>query len=211
MPSQRKIDSNRVNAQRSTGPKSAEGKARSRGNAFKHGLAVPASSILELASDVAHLAQMLAGENEMDPVVREAAARVADAAIDVLRARRARTELLDRMARSPDFLLVAAAEPMPTQLLSYKSSSLTTRIRTILNRTFDELRQTEVAQIRQVYESNEARQRVKLHNADVQRRLADWNLVDKLSRYEGRALSRRDKAIRMLDEARAAKRSKANT
>jgi hypothetical protein len=72
------------------------------------------------------------------------------------------------------------------------------------------LRQAEVAQIRQVFESNEARQRVKLHNADVQRRLADWNLVDKLSRYERRALSRRDKAIRMFDEARAAKRSKAS-
>ncbi len=146
----------------------------------------------------------------MDPVVREAAAHVADAEIDVLRARRARTELLDRMARSPDFLPVAEAEPMPTQLLSYKSSSLTTRIRAILNGTFDELRQTEVAQIRQVFESNEARQRVKLHNADVHRRLADWNLVDKLSRYERRALSRRDKAIRMLDEARAAKRNKAS-
>jgi hypothetical protein len=72
------------------------------------------------------------------------------------------------------------------------------------------LRQAEVAQIRQVFESNEARQRVKLHNADVQRRLADWNLVDRLSRYERRAMSRRDKAIRMLDEARAAKRNKAS-
>jgi hypothetical protein len=135
----------------------------------------------------------------MDPVVREAAARVADAEIDVLRVRGARTELLDRMARSPDFLPVPAAEPMPTQLLSYKASSLTIRIRAILNGTFDELRQTEVTQIGQVFESHEAGQRVKLHNADVQRRLAEWNLVDNRHLHPRTTLSRvQPRSSRML-------------
>ena len=36
-----RIEANRRNAQRSTGPKSEEGKARSRGNATKHGLTGP--------------------------------------------------------------------------------------------------------------------------------------------------------------------------
>jgi hypothetical protein len=38
-PSQRKVEANRENAAKSTGPRSAEGKARSRRNGLKHGLA----------------------------------------------------------------------------------------------------------------------------------------------------------------------------
>ena len=39
LPSQARVDANRRNAQRSTGPKTEVGKSRSRGNAVKHGLA----------------------------------------------------------------------------------------------------------------------------------------------------------------------------
>jgi len=41
MTSQRKIEANRRNALRSSGPRTTAGKARSRRNAFKHGLAIP--------------------------------------------------------------------------------------------------------------------------------------------------------------------------
>src|SRR5262245_39179703 len=43
MTSPAKIAANRCNARRSTGPRSAAGKARARRNAFRHGLATPAS------------------------------------------------------------------------------------------------------------------------------------------------------------------------
>ena len=38
MPSQKQIEANRANAKRSTGPRTEQGKARSRENAWKHGL-----------------------------------------------------------------------------------------------------------------------------------------------------------------------------
>src|SRR6478752_6333280 len=43
MTSPANIAANRRNARRSTGPRSAAGKARARRNAFRHGLATPAS------------------------------------------------------------------------------------------------------------------------------------------------------------------------
>ena len=38
MPSQRKLEANRANAAKSTGPKTQDGKAKSRNNAYKHGM-----------------------------------------------------------------------------------------------------------------------------------------------------------------------------
>ena len=43
MTSAAKIAANRRNARRSTGPRSAAGKARARHNRFRHGLVTPAS------------------------------------------------------------------------------------------------------------------------------------------------------------------------
>jgi hypothetical protein len=210
MPSSRKLATNRANAQHSTGPRSREGKARSRVNALKHGLAVSASTIPALAPEIMHLAQLIAGENERDPVVWEAARQVASAAIDVVRARRARTERLGQMSQGAYFLPVPPLEPMPTQFLSYKSSSLDTRIRAVLDGTIDELHRRESAQIDRVFKAYEETQRIIQHNAQVRRSLSEWDQLERLDRYERRALSRRDKAIRRLDEARAVVRSKSH-
>src|SRR4051812_31580861 len=55
--SARKRLANRLNAQKSTGPKTAEGKARSRQNALKHGLA--GAGIVTHAEDQAPLRERL--------------------------------------------------------------------------------------------------------------------------------------------------------
>jgi hypothetical protein len=131
MPSPKKITANQRNARRSTGPRTDAGKAQSRLNAFRHGLAIPSAALPELASDVAHLTQAIAGAAADAPLVRDAALRVAEAALDVLRARHARTLPLARQ------------------------------------------------------------------------RGWDWDQLGTLDRYERRALSRRNKAIRILEEVQA--------
>jgi hypothetical protein len=84
MVSPKQAAANKANAQRSTGPRSGEGKSRSRANAIKHGLAVPASALPELAPEIARLARILAGPAADHSAVYQAATRVAEAAIDLL-------------------------------------------------------------------------------------------------------------------------------
>jgi hypothetical protein len=63
MCSQKKIEANRRNALKSTGPKSADGKARSRLNAMKHGLTAQSPVVLdESPEQVETLAQALHDE-----------------------------------------------------------------------------------------------------------------------------------------------------
>ena len=61
MTSERKIQANRQNARASTGPKTANGRARSAQNALRHGLSRSVLFNVALSKDVEALAQELAG------------------------------------------------------------------------------------------------------------------------------------------------------
>jgi hypothetical protein len=98
---------------------------------------------------------------------------------------------------------------MPTQFLSYKSSSLDERIRAVHDGTIDELLRRDSAGVMRVFKVHEKTQQVIQRNAQVRRSLSEWDRLERLDRYERRALSRRDKAIRLLDEVLAAPRRKA--
>jgi hypothetical protein len=90
--SDRKIASNRQNAKKSSGPRSAEGKSRAARNALRHGLAVPAGSIADLQSEIEVLARSIA-----DAVGRATATelclRAAEAQMDIFRIRKVRKSL----------------------------------------------------------------------------------------------------------------------
>jgi hypothetical protein len=92
MASERQIAANRRNAKKSSGPRSADGKARSRRNALRHGLSIASSAIPAFQEDVMLLARALspAGED-----IGDAALIAADAEIDLLRIRKCRAALID--------------------------------------------------------------------------------------------------------------------
>ena len=96
MASERQIAANRQNAKKSSGPRSAAGKARSRRNALRHGLAIASRTIPAFQPDVMALARSLssAGDDFDD-----AALIAAEAEIDLLRIRRYRAALIEEARR----------------------------------------------------------------------------------------------------------------
>ena len=95
MTSKRKIAANRENARKSTGPRSAAGRAASRHNARRHGLATGIASDPALRHDIEALAKLLAqagGRENIGEFAREAA----EAHLDLARIRRIRAGLYAR-------------------------------------------------------------------------------------------------------------------
>jgi hypothetical protein len=91
--SERKIKANRANACASTGPKTAQGRARTARNAFRHALSLPVCSNPALSEEVETLARRIAGP-DADAVSLEFARQIAEAQIDLRRVRAARHQLL---------------------------------------------------------------------------------------------------------------------
>ena len=93
MTTDRKIKANRVNAQASTGPKTARGRALVARNALRHALALSINSNPALSEEADALACEIAG-TDPQPEIRELARRIAEAQIDLRRVRRVRYQLL---------------------------------------------------------------------------------------------------------------------
>ena len=91
--SDRKISSNRKNAQKSTGPKSVAGRRRIAQNALRHGLAIPVSTIVALQGDIEALALSIARATGTKTAT-ELSQQAAEAQLEILRIRRARAALL---------------------------------------------------------------------------------------------------------------------
>ena len=93
---------NRANATRSTGPRSAEGKKRVAQNALRHRLAVPVAYLREYDGVLAELTRAIAGEGA-DARRLEVARRAAEARFEMLRARRAKRFVIEEAVTNPAF------------------------------------------------------------------------------------------------------------
>jgi hypothetical protein len=174
--SDRKIKANRANAQASTGPQTARGRARAVRNALRHGLSLPVCSNPVLSEEVETLAREIAGP-DANAETHDCARQVAEAQIDMRRVRYARHKLLsdpfpednwrEKMAVLRNLLRKKNAPDLPVDDLRAFLKSMPQgphKLATIL--------------------SQEAKQLLAM------------------DRCERRALSRRNLAIRAFDEAR---------
>jgi hypothetical protein len=98
MTSPQQMASNRANAQKSTGPRSKEGEARSARNALKHGLAAPVALDNATAWQITSLARHLVGDQAYDSPSWIYAQQIAEAELDVVRIRQARVQAWNQQA-----------------------------------------------------------------------------------------------------------------
>ena len=120
--SARKRFTNRANAQRSTGPKTAAGKARVARNACRHGLNISALADPVLERDITDMTETLAGAGANEEC-RWHAFRIAFAQIELVRVRRARLDLLCAGGQHDLFTRLAALDRYEARaFLSRKSA-----------------------------------------------------------------------------------------
>jgi hypothetical protein len=215
MTSEAKRAANRANAQKSTGPRSREGKARSSQNATQHGLTRSSADDPAAQDGLAVLAASLVGEGA-SPALLAQAQVVAAAQLDVERARAARIRLQGRWIEAllaspasgdPEASAAVLINPHLFETLAL-AGTLDHAALAVPGPAARGARKTLAGIGRQL-----ATVRTKMRERETserreQRREAEGltGLSRALDRYERRALSRRRTAVRHLDELRAAAR-----
>ncbi len=176
-----KIKSNRANARASTGPKTTYGRARSAGNAFRHGLSVSAESDGVLSEQVRTLTDQIAG-SDASVHIQILARRIAEAQVDLHRVRDARHRLLSDALSNSDYQSPALMGRKLAMVIRFA-------------RAFGATTPLPEDMIEYLYSKPEGPSRFALILSDTARELVA------IDRYERRALSRRKFAIRALDDA----------
>jgi hypothetical protein len=183
MATERQIAANRANAAKSTGPRSAAGKKRAAHNSFQHGLSVRPSD-LEFTRRREKLAHQIAGDTNSE-LELEVARAAAEGDLDLARVRAFKAGLIDRV--NVTGCLVA---PKAFKTKKEQTKHFNAKLRAL--KRYDEPPPDPIpinpADSLPISESE--------RTAEATRRALP-QLV-KLTRYEERAASRRDRNIRTL-------------
>jgi hypothetical protein len=185
--SARKVQANRANARRSTGPKTAAARAKTAQNARRHGLRIPVLSDPALSAEVEVIAQRIAGDASSSPELLELARKIAEAEVDVIRVRRVRSELVSR--ELSDFNFRNNARRV------FRSSLAVLMKNKTESPSPEEPEEPEGKEERDVWKAF-----VRLFEISTKLRPIGPELAI-IDRYERRALSRRKFAIRAFDAA----------
>lgn len=181
MASARQMEANRRNARNSTGPRSTPGKNRASQNAFRHGLTKPISGA-EFAREAEMLACQIAGDTA-DRFTMELARDAAEAELELARVRRVRTALIERVAAFGRF-------DIPDRFASPKDQCGWI-MQHYFGATLWKGRPKFAVDPLPTMPSQEPQR-----TAEAVRRILP-ELI-KLNRYESRAVTRRDRAIRAI-------------
>jgi hypothetical protein len=181
MASERQIEANRRNARNSAGPRSKSGKKRASQNALRHGLTKPISSA-EFDREVEMLARQIAGDTE-DKIKIERACDAAEAELELARVRRVKVGLIERVAALGRFDVPKLFQSPKDELAAIMLHFCGVRLwKTRPKLAVDPLPEMPLQEPERTAEA-------------VRRILPE---LIKLHRYESRAVTRRDKAIRAL-------------
>ncbi len=202
MTSDRQLKANRTNARASTGPRSAQGKARASQNALRHALSVSIHAWPELSREVENLVREIAGDRA-DGRVLECARRVAEAQIDLLRVRQARQQLMSNRLNDPNYkIIIPFRVPDPVKIIARNLKRLLIYERDLKRYLNGETTRIPVApeitplQTPELWREPKGDEKI----ADILYFLTTH--YAEIDRYERRALSRSKISIRELDDLR---------
>ena len=182
MASERKLSANRTNARASTGPRSTHGKSLVSRNALRHGLAVPVNFDSRISAEIDAFAKDIVGPH-LSPDLLSFARPIAEAQLDLVRIRRVRHDLLSKALSDP----------------AYESSGSTKRkikLAAALARRHGATSPVPGWALKMILEKPSGPEKFAVILSDMARKLAA------IDRYERRAISRRNSAIRTFDSAR---------